>query len=32
MLKAYSVFEDLDTKACEILKDAGIQFLWYRKT
>lgn len=25
MLKAYSVFEDLDTKACEILKDAGIQ-------
>ncbi len=25
MLRAYSVFKDLDTKACEILKNAGIQ-------
>lgn len=25
MLKAYSVFKDLDKKACEILTNAGIQ-------
>lgn len=25
MLKAYSVFKDLDSKACEILKNSGIQ-------
>ena len=25
MLKAYSVFKDLDKKACEILRNAGIQ-------
>ncbi len=25
MLKAYSVFKDLDKKACEILINAGIQ-------
>lgn len=25
MLKAYSVFKDLDKKACEILTNAGVQ-------
>lgn len=25
MLKAYSIFKDLDKKACEILSNAGIQ-------
>ncbi len=25
MLKAYSIFKDLDKKACEILRNAGIQ-------